>query len=62
MIVSIVQDARLEGDKVHLTLGMDSQLIDRVPPTCGRDHPEALFGESHVSLFRPAAPVSISRR
>ena len=52
MIVGVVRDAKLEGDKVHLTLGMDPQLIDRVPRNVRAEIiPKTLFGEKYVSLI-----------
>ena len=52
MIVGVVQDAELKGDKVHLTLGMDPQLIDRVPRNVRAEIiPKTLFGEKYVSLI-----------
>lgn len=52
MIVGVVLDTRLENDKVVLTLGMDPQLIDRVPRDVRAEIiPKTLFGEKYVSLI-----------
>ncbi len=52
MIVGVVREAKIEGDKVHLTLGMDPQLIDRVPRNVRAEIiPKTLFGAKYVSLI-----------
>ena len=52
MIVGVVRDAEIDGDKVKLTLGMDPQLIDRVPRNVRAEIiPKTLFGEKYVSLI-----------
>jgi len=52
MIVGVVQDVRIENDHVVMTLGMDPQLIDRVPRNVRAEIiPKTLFGEKYVSLI-----------
>ncbi|HJR89502.1 MAG TPA: MCE family protein [Aeromicrobium sp.] len=52
MIVGIVRDTRIENGKVVLTLGMDPQLIKRVPRDVRAEIiPKTLFGEKYVSLI-----------
>ena len=52
MIVGVVRDDEIEDGKVHLTLGMDPQLIDRVPRDVRAEIiPKTLFGEKYVSLI-----------
>jgi virulence factor Mce-like protein len=52
MIVGVVLHTKLENDKVVLTLGMDPQLIDRVPRDVRAEIvPKTLFGEKYVSLI-----------
>ena len=52
MIVGVVRDAQIKGDKVELTLGMDPELIDRVPRNVRAEIiPKTLFGEKYVSLI-----------
>ena len=51
MIVGVVRETKIENGKVHLTLGMDPQLIDRVPRDVRAEIiPKTLFGEKYVSL------------
>ena len=51
MIVGVVQDVRLDGDRVVMTLGMNPQLIDRVPRDVRAEIvPKTLFGEKYISL------------
>ena len=51
MIVGIVRDTKIEDGKVHLTLGMDPQLIGRVPRDVRAEIiPKTLFGEKYVNL------------
>jgi len=52
MIVGIVRDTKIKDGKVELTLGMDPQLIDRVPRDVRAEIiPKTLFGEKYVSLI-----------
>jgi virulence factor Mce-like protein len=52
MIVGIVRETKVENGKVVLTLGMDPQLIDRVPRDVRAEIiPKTLFGEKYVSLI-----------
>ena len=52
MIVGIVREAKIEDGKVRLTLGMDPQLIDRVPRNVRAEIiPKTLFGEKYVNLI-----------
>jgi len=52
MIVGIVRETKVENGKVELTLGMDPQLIDRVPRDVRAEIiPKTLFGEKYVSLI-----------
>jgi virulence factor Mce-like protein len=51
MIVGVVRDVRVEDDQVVMTLGMDPQLIDRVPRDVRAEIiPKTLFGEKYISL------------
>jgi len=51
MIVGVVQDVRIKDDQVVMTLGMDPQLIDRVPRNVRAEIiPKTLFGEKYISL------------
>jgi virulence factor Mce-like protein len=57
MIVGEVRDTRLVGGQVRMTLGMDPELIDRVPAGVGaRIVPKTLFGEKFVDLIPPETP------
>ncbi len=52
MIVGVVLDTKIVGDKVHLTLGMNPQLIERVPRDVRAEIiPKTLFGEKYVNLI-----------
>jgi len=52
MIVGVVRETKIEDGKVRLTLGMDPQLIDRVPRNVRAEIiPKTLFGEKYVSLI-----------
>jgi phospholipid/cholesterol/gamma-HCH transport system substrate-binding protein len=52
MIVGIVRETKVENGKVVMTLGMDPQLIDRVPRDVRAEIiPKTLFGEKYVSLI-----------
>ena len=51
MIVGVVRETKIENGKVHLTLGLDPQLIERVPRDVRAEIiPKTLFGEKYVSL------------
>ena len=52
MIVGVVRQTKVENGKVVLTLGMDPNLIDRVPADVRAEIiPKTLFGEKYVSLI-----------
>jgi phospholipid/cholesterol/gamma-HCH transport system substrate-binding protein len=52
MIVGIVRETKVENGKVVMTLGMNPQLIDRVPRDVRAEIvPKTLFGEKYVSLI-----------
>jgi phospholipid/cholesterol/gamma-HCH transport system substrate-binding protein len=51
MIVGVVRNVRVENDRVVMTLGMDPQLIGRVPRDVRAEIiPKTLFGEKYISL------------
>ena len=51
MIVGVVHDVTVQNDTVVMTLGMDPQLIERVPRDVRAEIvPKTLFGEKYVSL------------
>ncbi len=51
MIVGVVRDVTVEDDRVVMTLGMDPELIDRVPRDVRAEIiPKTLFGEKYISL------------
>ncbi|HJR89925.1 MAG TPA: MCE family protein, partial [Aeromicrobium sp.] len=51
MIVGLVRDTKMENGRVVMTLGMNPQLIDRVPRDVRAEMvPKTLFGEKYVSL------------
>ena len=52
MIVGVVREIKVENGKVVLTLGMDPNVIDRVPANVRAEIvPKTLFGEKYVSLI-----------
>jgi virulence factor Mce-like protein len=52
MIVGVVRETKIENGKVVLTLGMDPNLIGRVPRDVRAEIiPKTLFGEKYVSLI-----------
>jgi len=52
MIVGVVRDTKMEHGRVVMTLGMNPQLIDRVPRDVRAEMvPKTLFGEKYVSLI-----------
>ena len=52
MIVGVVRDAEIKDGKVELTLGIDPQLIGRIPRDVRAEIiPKTLFGEKYVSLI-----------
>jgi virulence factor Mce-like protein len=52
MIVGVVRETKIQDGKVHLTLGMDPQLIERVPRDVRAEViPKTLFGEKYVNLI-----------
>jgi phospholipid/cholesterol/gamma-HCH transport system substrate-binding protein len=52
MIVGVVRETRLEHGKVVMTLGMDPNVIDRVPRDVRAEmRPKTLFGEKYVTLI-----------
>jgi virulence factor Mce-like protein len=56
MIVGVVQDVSVENERVVMTLGMDPQLIDRVPRDVRVEIiPKTLFGEKYVNLIPTGA-------
>jgi ABC-type transporter Mla subunit MlaD len=59
MIVGVVQDVRVENDQVVMTLGMDPQLIERVPRDVRAEViPKTLFGEKYISLVPTGSGTS----
>lgn len=58
MIVGEVRETTVENGQVKLTLGMNPELIDKVPAGVGaRIVPKTLFGEKIVDLVPPEHPV-----
>jgi phospholipid/cholesterol/gamma-HCH transport system substrate-binding protein len=51
MIVGTIREIKAEDDKVVVTLGMDPELIERVPRNVRAEIvPKTLFGEKYISL------------
>jgi len=52
MTVGVVRETKVDDGTVEMTLGMDPQLIDRVPRNVRAEIvPKTLFGEKYVSLI-----------
>jgi virulence factor Mce-like protein len=63
MIVGEVRETEFEDGQVKLTLGMNPQLIDKVPAgVTARIIPKTLFGEKYIDLVPPEGPASGSLR
>ena len=63
MIVGEVRETTVENGKVKLTLGMNPELIDKVPAgVTARIIPKTLFGEKYIDLVPPEGPASGSLR
>ncbi len=59
MIVGVVRETTVDDGKVKLTLGMDPQLIERVPRDVRAEIiPKTLFGEKYVSLVPTGSGTS----
>ncbi|HUP99757.1 MAG TPA: MCE family protein [Aeromicrobium sp.] len=59
MIVGVVRETKIENGKVVLTLGLDPQLIERVPRNVRAEIiPKTLFGEKYVSLIPSDSPTN----
>jgi len=59
MIVGVVHDVRVEDDRVVMSLGMDPQLIGRVPRDVRAEIiPKTLFGEKYISLVPTGSGTS----
>ena len=56
MIVGTIRDIRAESDKIVVTLGMNPDLIDRVPANVRAEIvPKTLFGEKFIDLIPTAS-------
>ncbi|HUP99445.1 MAG TPA: MCE family protein [Aeromicrobium sp.] len=56
MIVGVVRETHMENGRVVMTLGMDPDLIERVPRSVRAEFiPKTLFGEKYVSLVPTGA-------
>lgn len=63
MIVGEVRETTFENGQVRLTLGMNPELIDKVPAgVTARIIPKTLFGEKYVDLVPPQEPTGESLR
>ena len=59
--VGEVRETRFEDGQVKLTLGMNPELIDKVPAgVTARIVPKTLFGEKYVDLVPPTTPTNES--
>lgn len=58
MIVGELRDSAVENGKIKLTLGMDPELIDKIPAgVSARIVPKTLFGEKFIDLIPPEYAV-----
>jgi len=63
MIVGEVRETTFDDGQVKLTLGMNPELIDKVPAgVTARIIPKTLFGEKYIDLVPPEGPASGSLR